>query len=66
VGRRARQTPLLDCSHPDAPEAAEEANERGMAAFKNKQWEQALQDYTQAVLLQPDKVGIPHTSPFGF
>jgi regulator of sirC expression with transglutaminase-like and TPR domain len=27
-----------------------------MAAFKNKQWEQALQEYTQAVLLQPDKV----------
>lgn len=50
------QAPLLDCDHPDAPEAAEEANERGMAAFKMKQWEQALQEYTQAVLLQPEKV----------
>jgi hypothetical protein len=40
---------MLDCSHPDAPEEAEQANERGMAAFKAKDWERALTEYTQAV-----------------
>jgi len=54
-GGGLRQTPLVNSSHEEAPRLGEEANERGMAAFKAKCFDKALDFYTEAVMLQPEK-----------
>jgi len=48
--------PKVSPSDSEAPDIAEEFNERGMGHFKAKQWDLALAEYTEAVMLQPDKV----------
>ncbi|KAK3265053.1 hypothetical protein CYMTET_26236, partial [Cymbomonas tetramitiformis] len=46
---------VVDHRHENAPELAEEANEKGMEAFKLKDWQTAFQKYSEAVRLAPSK-----------
>mmetsp|Transcript_9162 Transcript_9162/g.15727 ORF Transcript_9162/g.15727 Transcript_9162/m.15727 type:complete len:353 (-) Transcript_9162:58-1116(-) len=51
-----KRTHLLDPSDPEAAERAEESNDKGIVSFKAKRWEEALQYYTEAVMMCPHKV----------